>query len=63
MRMEKRLRCAGRALGLDVHVEWDASGFGAPEVTLANRLLIDRLVSTEALELLLRKHLKHEEHR
>lgn len=26
MRMEKRLRCAGRALGVDVQVEWDASG-------------------------------------
>jgi len=63
MRMEKRLRCAGRALGVDVQVEWDASGFGPPRVTVANRLLTDRLVSTEELEALLREYLKPEEHR
>jgi len=38
MRKEKRLRCTGRALGLDVQVDWDASGFGAPHVTVENRL-------------------------
>ena len=63
MRMEKRLRCAGRALGVEVQVEWDASIFGAPHVTVENRLLTDRLVSTEELESLLREYLKLEEHR
>jgi len=61
MRMEKRLRCAGRTLGVDVQVEWEASMFGAPSVTVANRLLTDRLVSTEELESLLREYLKLEE--
>lgn len=61
MRMEKRLRCAGRAMGVDVQVEWDASEFGAPRVSVANRLLTDRLVSTEELESLLRKYLELEE--
>lgn len=60
MRMEKRLRCAGRALGVEVQVEWDASSFGPPSVTVANRLLTDRLVSTEELETLLREYLELE---
>jgi len=63
MRMEKRLRCAGRALGVDVQIEWDARIFGAPSVTVANRLLADHLVSTEELESLLREYLELEEHR
>ena len=61
--MEKRLHCAGRALGLDVQVEWDASEFGAPRVSVANRLLTEHLLSTEELESLLREHLEREEHR
>jgi len=63
MRMEKRLRCAGRALGVNIQVEWDAAEFGAPRVTAANRLLTDHLVSTEELEALLREYLKPEERR
>lgn len=39
IRMEKRLRCAGRAIGADIQV-----------VSVAGELLIDRLVSTEELE-------------
>ena len=46
-----------------VQANWDASSFGAPHVTVGNRLLTDHLDFTEELESLLREYLKSEEHR
>ena len=60
LRMEKRLHCAGRALGVNVRVERETGDFGEARVTMANHLLAERLVSTETLEALLRQHLDSE---
>ena len=62
LRMEKRLHCAGRALGVNVRVERETGDFGEARVTMANHLLAERLVSTETLEALLREYLDSEEH-
>lgn len=62
LRMEKRLHCAGRALGVNVCVERETGDFGEARVTMANHLLAERLVSTETLEALLREYLDSEEH-
>ena len=54
MRMEKRLRCAGRALGARVMIDWEARQHGGPVVYHGNDIVTDRLLRTEALETLLR---------
>ncbi len=59
MRMEKRLRCAGRALGARVVIEWEARQHGGPVVYYGDEVVADRLLRTEALETLLRPLLKH----
>jgi hypothetical protein len=46
LRMEKRLHCAGRALGVNVRVERETGDFGEARVTVANHLLAERLMST-----------------
>ncbi len=58
LRMEKRLRCAGRALGVTVAVDVEGApwGEGGPEVWLAGRRIADRLVDTSTLERLLRPY-------
>ncbi len=56
MRMDKRLRCAGRALGIDVRVEWETSRYGAPAAWIGDELLVDHLVDTAELENLLRRY-------
>ncbi len=61
VRMEKRMHCAARALGLDVWLEWGVRGFGTTDVTVVGQLLIDHLVSTEQLESLLPEYLEPEE--
>lgn len=53
-RMEKRLTCVGRLLGIQVKVAWDSGQYGEPLVYKGNDLLVDHLVSTEELEILLK---------
>ncbi len=59
MRMEKRLRCAGRALGARVVIDWEARQHGGPIVYHGDDIVTDRLLRTEALEALLRPLLEH----
>lgn len=54
MRMDKRLRCAGRALGVEVRLDWDASRAGPPVVYHDGMKVVEGLVPTESLEALLR---------
>ena len=60
MRMDKRLRCAGRALGVRVEVEWDAGRHGDPEVWIDDDRVVDHLVDTPRLEALLKPYLPQE---
>jgi len=53
MRMNKRLRCAGRALGVAVHIEWDSGQYGDPSVYFQGKLLIDHLIDTLEIEKIL----------
>lgn len=53
IRMDKRLRCAGRALGVRVEVDWDATQYGGPVVKIGDQVVVDRLVDTAELEGLL----------
>lgn len=57
MRMEKRLICAGRALGVRVRVDWKSVQHGDPVVTIEDKLLIDHLVQTTELETLLQSYI------
>ncbi len=63
MRMDKRLRCAGRALGVRVAVDWDATQHGLPVITIDQQLVVDRLVDTMQLEQLLKLFIQKEEQR
>ena len=60
MRMDKRLRCAGRALGLRVEVDWDAGTYGEPVVRIGDQLVVDHLVETPELERLLKPYTEPE---
>lgn len=57
LRREKRLHCAGRALGANVYVESKTGEFGEARVTMGKHLLSERLVPTETLESLFREYL------
>ncbi len=61
MRMEKRLRCAGRALGVGFDIHRDTREYGTMEVWIGDRLLVDHLVETTALEVLLKPLLSPEQ--
>ena len=50
MRMDKRLRCAGRALGVAVRIDWQADQYGEPKIYWKDELLIDRLLNTVEIE-------------
>jgi len=63
MRMEKRLRCAGRAVGVRVEVEWQAEHYGDPVVYFNDKLFSDHLMDTEQIEQLLYPLLKDITHR
>ena len=54
MRMEKRLRCAGRALGVNVRIDWEMEGHDEPKVFIQGKQVIDRLLETTAIEQVLR---------
>ncbi|WP_293648746.1 hypothetical protein [Thiolapillus sp.] len=54
MRMEKRLSCAGRALGVNVKVDWKMERQDYPKVYVDGKLVIDRLLETTAIECLLK---------
>lgn len=58
MRMEKRLGCAGRALGVRVKIDWRSDQHGAPVVTIGDKLLIDHLAQTTELEALLKPYIQ-----
>lgn len=60
IRMDKRLRCAGRALGVKVEVDWDAGTYGEPVVRIGDQLVVDHLVETPELERLLKPYIKPE---
>ncbi len=57
-RMEKRLRCAGRALDVRVEVDWDAARHGSPVVRIGNQIVADHLMDTTELEMLLQPFAK-----
>ncbi len=50
MRLEKRLRCAGRAIGARVEIDWQSQHYGEPVVYFGEEKIIDRLLSTEQIE-------------
>ncbi len=54
MRMDKRLSCAGRALGVNIQVDWHTTRHGDPLVLIDGQPLVDHLVDTPQLEGLLR---------
>ena len=54
MRMEKRLRCAGRTLGVNVRIDWKMEGHDEPQVYIQGKQVIDRLLETTAIEQVLR---------
>ena len=54
MRMEKRLSCAGRALGVRVKIDWRSDQYGEPVVYIGGKKLVDHLVQTTELETLLK---------
>lgn len=58
MRMDKRLHCAGRALGVRIDLDWKADRHGEPRVSIGDEVLVDHLVDTTELEALLRPYLK-----
>jgi len=57
IRMEKRLYCAARALGIKVQVDWISGNYASPVVYLNNQVLVDHLVDTPAIETILRDSL------
>ncbi len=57
MRMDKRLHCAGRALGVRIDLAWKANQHGEPCVSIGNEVLVDHLVDVTELEALLRPYL------
>lgn len=63
MRMDKRLRCAGRALGIRVEVGWNSSRYGGPEVRVGDQLVVDHLVDTAELEVLLQPFAERARHK
>ncbi len=54
MRMEKRLSCAGRALGVNVRIDWKMEGHDEPQVYIQGKRVIDRLLDTTIIEQVLR---------
>lgn len=58
IRMDKRLRCAGRALGVTVKVDWQSGQYGSPVIYVENQMLIDHLLETTELEELLQPFIK-----
>ncbi len=54
MRMDKRLRCAGRALGVAVHIDWKSNQYGDPKVYCNGQLLTDHLLNTTDIEKILK---------
>ena len=61
LRMEKRLRCAGRAVGAQVEIEWQAENYGQPVVYFDDKILTDHLLDTVEIEQILHPLLKHRE--
>ncbi|MCU7958817.1 MAG: hypothetical protein KZQ58_02245 [gamma proteobacterium symbiont of Bathyaustriella thionipta] len=59
MRMEKRLNCAGRALGVKVKIDWQPSRHGELVVYVGDKILIDHLVQTTELEIMLKSFIEH----
>jgi len=55
MRMDKRLRCAGRAVGVRVEVDWKSEHYGDPVVYFHDKQLTDHLMDTEEIERLLQR--------
>ncbi|BAO44900.1 hypothetical protein [Thiolapillus brandeum] len=54
MRMEKRLSCAGRALGVNIKIDWKMERQDAPRVYVDDKLVIDRLLETTEIERMLK---------
>jgi len=54
MRMEKRLSCAGRALGVNVKIDWKMERQNTPRVYVDEKLVIDRLLETTEMESVLK---------
>ncbi|HEB56609.1 MAG TPA: hypothetical protein ENI98_09950 [Gammaproteobacteria bacterium] len=59
MCMEKRLSCAGRALGVRVKIDWRSDQYGEPVVYIGEKRLVDHLVQTTELEALLKPFIEH----
>jgi hypothetical protein len=57
MRLEKRLYCAARALGINIKIDWLSNTYGDPVVWVNEHKLIDHLVETTELEILLQQFL------
>ncbi len=62
IRMDKRLRCAGRAVGVRVEVDWKSEHYGDPVVYFNDKQLTDHLMDTEEIERLLQRLLETESH-
>ena len=54
LRMEKRLRCAARATGIPIDLDWQASGTLETGVFFEGKPVIEGLMQTEEIEAVLR---------
>ena len=54
LRIEKRLRCAARATGIPIDLDWQAGGMLETGVFLEGKPVIEGLMRTEEIEAVLR---------
>jgi hypothetical protein len=50
LRLYKRVGCAARALGLELHIAEEKSGAGKPRVLINDELLVEGLPRTETIQ-------------